>query len=135
MRRASEVFRLVRRSLQRRDARMLRHRRGDRGIQTTVEKLKLLNRHRRPTLLRQRGNRLADVAVVVHHLREREAGCEQLRAVPHCCLADRVGTRCRVGQVESKRLLELLEKEGNTMLELADRPGWPDTSVSPLART
>jgi len=67
----------------------------------------------------------------VHHLREREAGCEQLRAVPHCCPADRVGTRCRVGQVESKRLLELLEKERNTMFELADRL---DGQTPPSAR-
>jgi hypothetical protein len=100
-----------------------------------VEEVKFLDRHRRPTLLRERGSCTNTVTSVRRlPLRERETGCEQLRAMPRRCLSDRVGTRWGARRLESKGLFELLEKERDTMLDLAVRPRWPHTPVSSLTR-
>src|SRR4030095_1633493 len=79
-------------------------------------------------LIRERCNRLADVAVVVDHLRECETGREQLRAMLGRGRSDGVGGKWCLGGFESECLGELLQKKGNAMLELVGRDRRPNTS-------
>src|SRR4029453_3925225 len=128
MSRAPEMFGLVRHPLLRCDACMFRHRFGNRSIQTTVENVELLDRHRGAMLLRERCNRLADVAVVVDHLRECETGLDQLRAMLGGGRSDGIGGKWCLSGFESECLGELLQKKGNAMLELVGRDRRPKRS-------
>jgi hypothetical protein len=86
-------------------------------------------------LLRERCNRLADVAVVVDHLRECETGREQLRAMLGRRRSDSIGGKWCLSGLESECFGELLQKKGNAMLELVGRDRRPRTSADQFPRT
>ena len=113
---------------------MLRDRFSDRGVEAAVQGMKLFDGDRRALLDRDLGDRLADVAVVVDHLRDAEVGSQQLRAVPRGSGADRVTRErcCRCLQPQS--LGQLGQKERYAVLEFKARDRRPGAASNPVPR-
>jgi hypothetical protein len=90
----------------------------DRSIDdgAAVERVEFIDGDVGAALRRELGDRLADVAIVMHHLADGEALLEKIAAV-----VDRAGPhrrRRRLQRLQSQRLRELIEKERDPVLQL-----------------
>jgi hypothetical protein len=103
----------------------LRHRPSDGIVEAEVQRLEVLGADGDLLLDRRLGDGLADVAVVVDDLRDREPSREQLAAVQLGARADGP-RRERLGRgLQAKRLRELGQEQGEPMLQLVRRDGGP----------
>jgi hypothetical protein len=93
---------------------------GDRVVEALVEGSELGNRDRLHPFESELRDGLADVSVVVHDLPDGEAQAKQLLTVPGRGVTDRRGRR----ELQAEDLSELIEEEGDSVLELRPRrPG------------
>jgi hypothetical protein len=95
-------------------ARVLAHRPGDRIVETPVQGVELRRGDRRLEVEGHLGHRLADVAVGVDDLIDREPEAQQLRAVSGGALADLVVR----DEVVAEGRVELVQKQGDSPREL-----------------
>ena len=113
---------------------VLRDRFSDRHVEATIQRMKLFDGDRCVLLERDLGDRLANVTVVVDHLRHVEAGCQQLRAVPRGGGTHRVTReRCR-RRFQPQGLGQLRQKEGHPMLDLTARDRRPRPASDAVPR-
>ena len=94
---------------------ILRYRARDRIVQTGIERSKVIRGDLYVALHGQVGNRLADVAVIVDHLRNGEPLQQKIVAVLHGAAADR---GVRDGAAFTQRLDELPQKQRHAVVDL-----------------
>jgi hypothetical protein len=113
---------------------MFRNRTCDRRVETSVEGVEFLDRDGRTLLEGERGNRLADIAIIMDDLGNRKAGAEQVASVTSGGRTDGVGRKGRRRRLQAERLDELGQEQRDAVLDLAgsDRRPWP--AADPIAR-
>jgi hypothetical protein len=125
MRQVAELFRITLPERLLAPAAELRHRPRDGVVEAEVQRLEVLGGDGDLLLDGRLGDGLADVAVVVDDLRDREPSREQLPAVQLGAGADGP-RRERLGRgLQAQRLRELGQEQGEPMLQLFRRDGGP----------
>jgi hypothetical protein len=97
--------------------RVLRDGLGDGVVQAAVERMKLVHGDRRVEVVGQLRDDLADVAVVVNHLRDGVAATQERGAVRHGRGAGSCG-RLDLGRRGAERFDEFIQEERHAALEL-----------------
>ena len=104
VRQLPQAFHFLARSRVGRDARVLGDRFGNGGIQAAIQGMKLPVCDRRALLDGELGNGLADVAVVVHHLRDVESQGAEIAAMARGGGGDGIGRKWYERRFGTKRL-------------------------------